>query len=116
MEELIARVLATQTAVKLAHWASQNGWEHTFLGEFYDKLSSIDTIAEQYQGAFGLLGPVENIVVSTNSIASHIADEAKWIEANRDRICRGVHALEARVDDLSGEYLHVSYKLANLVS
>lgn len=116
MEELVSRVLATQTAVKLAHWASQNGWEHQFLGDFYDALGAIDTIAEQYQGAFGLLGPVKNIVVSTNSIASHIADEAMWIEANRDRICRGVRALEARVDDLTSEYLHTSYKLANLVS
>ena len=116
MEELVARVLATQTAVKLAHWASQNGWEHQFLGDFYDALGAIDGIAEQYQGAFGLLGRVEITAVSTDSIAAHIADEAMWIEANRDRICRGVRALEARVDDLTSAYLLVSYQLANLVS
>lgn len=116
MEELVARVLATQTAVKLAHWASQNGWEHQFLGDFYDALSMIDGIAEQYQGAFGLLGPVQISAVFTDSIAAHIADEAMWIEANRDRICRGVRALEARVDDLTSAYLHTSYQLANLVS
>lgn len=115
MEELIARVFATRNAVHLAHWKTTSFAEHSALGDFYgDLIDGIDEIIEDYQGAFGLIGPVKIPDISPDSIAVHISDEAKWIEQNRESLSRGVNSIAARIDDFVSKYLRTAYKLFNL--
>lgn len=116
IEELVSRVFATRNLVHLQHWKSQSFAEHSALGDFYETLiDGIDEIIEDAQGAFGLIGDVDCCrPVEMVSIIDHIADEAEWIEANRDAISRGCKALQARIDDFMSEYLRVVYKLSNL--
>jgi len=52
--------------------------------------------------------------VKPDGIAQHVYDEAAWLEANREKICKGCKALEARIDDFVSVYLRTYYKLANL--
>ena len=118
IEELISRVFATRNAAHLAHWSARGVGSyarHMALGDFYEGLlGKIDAIVEMYQGAFGL---VENIPATSalpSKIAEHIAEEAKWIQANRAAVADGVTAIENAIDDLIGHYLTTYYKLANL--
>jgi hypothetical protein len=115
IEELISRVFATRNAVHIAHWKETSGWRHKVLGKFYDSIiSKADTLVEAHMGAYGLINDVKFINVDSKKIADHIADEAKWIDKNRDNIAQGVRAIENLVDDLVDEYLTTHYKLTQL--
>ena len=115
IEELVSRVFGTRNAVHLAHWATKSYAEHMALGSFYDDLiDGVDAIIEAHQGAFGLIGDVKMIEVPRDNIAEHLAGEAKWIEAAREKLSGGSKAIEARIDDFVQTYLTTVYKLANL--
>lgn len=115
IEELAAKVFATRNAAHIAHWASKSYSQHTALGEFYDALiDKIDAIVEVYQGAHGLIGEVNTESVKPRTITEHIAEEAQWIEDNRDDIADGCKAVENLIDDLTSCYLQTYYKLTNL--
>lgn len=115
IEELISRVFATRNAVHVAHWKETSGWRHKVLGKFYEVLiDKTDTLVEAHMGAYGVINDVKSINADYKNIAKHIADEAKWIDANRDKIAQGVRAIENLLDDLVDEYLTTHYKLTNL--
>jgi len=115
IEELISRVFATRNAVHLAHWKETSGWRHRVLGKFYGSLiDKVDTLTEAHMGAYGIIGIVKPLDVSEKDIAKHIAEEAKWIDKNRDNIAQGVRAIENLVDDLVDEYLTTHYKITQL--
>ena len=115
IEELISRVFATRNAVHLAHWAETSGWRHKVLGKFYDSLiDKVDSIVEAHQGAYGLVGDVKSVTVDKDNIADHIAEEAKWIDKNRDNIAGNIRAISNLVDDLVDDYLSTHYKLTKL--
>ena len=115
IEELVSRVFATRNAVHLAHWSEKSGWRHGVLGGFYDSLiDKVDNIVEAHQGAYGLIGDVKQVTVDKDDIAEHIADEAKWIDDNRDKIAGNIRAISNLVDDLVDEYLTTHYKLTKL--
>lgn len=115
IEELVARVFATRNATHLAHWATKSYAEHQALGAFYDALiDGIDAVVEAHQGAFGLIGNVKPTVADKDDIAEHIKDEARWIEANREKLSGGVRAIENLIDSLTDSYLTTYYKLTTL--
>lgn len=115
MEELIARVFATRNAAHLAHLATRSYAQHMALGDFYEGLiEKIDNIAETYQGAFGLIKEVELIEVDKKEITEHLSDEAKWINANREKLSGDICAIENLIDDLVDSYLRTYYKLKKL--
>lgn len=115
IEELVSRVFATRNAVHLAHWAETSGFRHEVLGEFYDSLiDNVDSIVEAHQGAYGLIGDVKQLTVDKTDIAAHIAEEAKWIDSNRDKIAGKIRAISNLVDNLVDGYLSTHYKLTKL--
>lgn len=115
IEELVSRVFATRNAAHLAHWAETSGFRHGVLGDFYDSLiDKVDAIVEAHQGAYGLIGDVKQASVDKDDIAEHIADEAKWIDQNRDKIAGNIRAISNLVDDLVDDYLSTHYKLTKL--
>lgn len=115
IEQLISRVFATRNAVHLAHWAETSGWRHKVLGKFYESLiDKADLLVEAHIGAFGLLDDVKIITVDNNDIAEHIAEEAKWLDQNRDKVAGNIRAISNLVDDLVNEYLATHYKLTKL--
>jgi hypothetical protein len=99
----------------LAHWAETSGYRHTVLGEFYDIIiDKLDNVVEASIGAYGRFGDVKNIAVNSDNIAEHIAEEAKWIDQNRDEISGKIRAISNLVDDLVDEYLTTHFKLTKL--
>ena len=117
IEELVSRVFATRNAAHLAHWAAEgegSDARHRALGDFYDGvIESIDKIVEIYQGAFGLIGKVEQRI-EEGDIIDLIGAEANWIVENRGEIARGLPPIENLLDELAGLYLKTFYKLRNL--
>lgn len=116
IKELAAKVFATRDAAHIAHLASKSYSQHKALGNFYDDLiDKIDAIVEVYQGAHGLIGDISPAdPVKAKSITEHIAEEAQWIEDNREDIAEGCKAVENLIDDLTATYLRTYYKLTNL--
>ena len=115
IEELVSRVFATRNAVHLAHWSETSGFRHKVLGKFYDSLiDQLDSVVEAHQGAYGLIGDVKQSVVDKDDIAEHIAEEAKWIDSNRDKLAGNIRAISNLVDNLVDAYLSTHYKLTKL--
>lgn len=115
IEQLVSRVFATRNAAHLAHWATNSYSEHVALGEFYDGLiDAVDALVEARQGAFGLIGDVDVEPIDKDDIVMHIAQEAKWIEQNADKITGNIRALQNLLDALTDLYLTTHYKLTKL--
>jgi DNA-binding ferritin-like protein len=118
IEQLVARVFATRNAAHLVHWKVHGPGsyaQHMALDAFYTELIGlIDKYVEMHQGAFGLMKGVSPATVPTANLTEHIAEEAKWIEDNRERLSQDVCALENALDEIVGLYLTTYYKLKNL--
>ncbi len=115
MEELVARVLGTGVAVKLAHWGEDSYASHVAFGEFYDGLDDkLDAIVEVYQGAHDKIGRVAVKQVKPDDMIEHLGDEASWIESNAEKIADKCRAVENLLDDLAAHYWRAYYKLCNL--
>lgn len=115
IQELVEKVFATRDAVHSGHWKTKSYSEHVALGDLYDGIvDKIDGIVEMYQGAFGLIDPVESKPVVGKDIVRHLTDEAKWINDNREAISGDICAIENALDDLAGLYYRTLYKLKNL--
>lgn len=119
IKELVARVFCSRNEAHLNHWATKSYAQHMALESFYDSvLDPLDELVEDYQAAFGLLGKKleedEKNEESGKDILSRLKDDVKWINKNRNKICKDVSALENILDSISGIYLRTIYKLENL--
>lgn len=120
IEMLAARVFATRNAAHIAHWAAKGPGSHArhvALGEFYEALiDKIDAIVECHMGSTqSLLAVIPDVPrVRSDAIAEHIAAEAKWIAASRDKIANGNPSVANLLDDLHGLYVTTAYKLTFL--
>lgn len=115
INDLVAHVFAIRNAAHLAHWATNSYAQHVALDDFYNSvIDKVDTIVEAYQGYFGLIGKVEQIVFDVNDIATKIADEAQTIVSSRAEISNGNAAIENLIDELTEVYFKTFYKLCNL--
>lgn len=120
IEQLVSKVFYTRNAAHLEHWKTKGTGSfarHMALGTFYDALiDNIDSIVEAYQGYFDLIAAVQPVPGPTlpKDIVEHISDECEWIDENREKIAKNVAAIENLIDNLSGAYMSVLYKLRNL--
>lgn len=115
IKELVKKVTATRDAAHKGHWKTKSYSEHVALGELYDgTVTKIDAIVEMYQGAFGLIGDIDDKPIVGKDMIRHLTDEAKWINDNREAISGDWCAIENALDDLAGLYLTTLYKLKNL--
>jgi hypothetical protein len=114
--ELISKAFTTRNLLHFAHWNTKSFASHMALGDLYDQIiEDIDEIVETYQGKFGL---IEDLYCEAaklpKDIASHVKEEAKWVEDNRMFISKGDTSIENLIDTLLGHYNRTVYKLENL--
>jgi hypothetical protein len=115
IEELISRVFATRNAAHIAHWSETSGFRHEVLGDFYSSIiKKTDKLVEAHMGAYGLIPDVKMSDAKSENIAKHIAEEAAWIDQNRDKIAGKARAISNLIDDLVDLYLTTHYKLTKL--
>ena len=82
------------------------------MGNYYeDVIDALDSYVEAYQGAFGI---VKKVAGEADDITQMIRDEIVWIDKNREKIAKGVPALENILDEIVGLHMKTLYKLENL--
>lgn len=114
IEQLIARVFYARNVAHFTHWRTKSFAQHEALGGFYDDvIDALDTLVEAYQGAFGLIGSIPSYGKSNDCLAC-LKEDAKWIEFNHEKICKGNRAVANLVDGVTEVYLKAIYKLENL--
>lgn len=112
IEKLIERMFAARNAAHIQHWKTNSYSQHKALGHYYeDVVEGLDTFVEAYQGAFGLVGNVEGEVAD---IVKAINDDLIFLAENRQKLAKGVKALENILDDLTAMHMQTLYKLENL--
>jgi DNA-binding ferritin-like protein len=118
IEQLIARVFHTRNVAHWSHWRSTGEGsyaKHQALGDFYDGIiDALDPLVEAYQGAYDLVGSIPQPDSKGKDILALLEDDAAWIEANHEKICKGNRAIANLIDTLTGAYLSAIYKLRNL--
>jgi|TARA_R110000822_G_scaffold100989_1_gene226972 uncharacterized protein Yka (UPF0111/DUF47 family) len=112
IEELIERLFHARNAAHIAHWKTKSYAEHKALGHYYeDVIAQLDNLIEAYQGTFGIIGKVDE---QEKDISKIIHDDIIWLNENRNKVAKGVSALENIVDELTATHMKTLYKLENL--
>ena len=112
IEKLIERLFHARNAAHIAHWKTKSYAEHKALGHYYENvIEQLDSLIEAYQGTFGIIGAVEG---QEKSISTTIHDDIIWLNENRNKLGKGVPALENIVDELTATHMKTLYKLENL--
>lgn len=120
IEELRARVFAARDFAHIKHHSTLSYAQHVALSDFYaGVVDRIDNVVEVYQGAFGLISETVPEVDDADEgvpadIVGYLKDEARWIQAARNGIARGITPIENLIDELMAVYLLTIYKLENL--
>lgn len=114
--ELVQRVYTDRVLSHLGHWATDSYAVHMALEGFYnDVIDPLDDLVEDYQAAFGKIDKVTFKKFETEGdCLPCLKETVKWINKNHSGICKNVSALENILDEISGVYLKVIYKLENL--
>lgn len=119
LEELIARVFYARNVAHFEHWRAHGvgGYaRHKALGKFYEGvIEALDSLVEVYQGAFDLIDTVPAPKTKAEDILMLLVEDAEWIEANHEEICKGNRAVANLIDAVTGVYLTTIYKLRNLM-
>jgi hypothetical protein len=118
IEELISRVFYARNLAHFEHWRAKGDGsyaKHIALGEFYDGvIDTIDPLVEAYQGAFDLIKAIPVPEQTMSDSLKCLEADAKWIEENHEKICKGNRAVGNRIDNVTGVYLDAIYKLRYL--
>ena len=118
IEELISRVFYARNLAHCEHWRAKGEGsfaKHMALGEFYDGvIDTIDPLVEAYQGAFDLIKAIPVPEQTMGDSLKCLEADAKWIEANHEKISKGNRAVGNLIDTLTAVYLSAIYKLRNL--
>ena len=112
VEKLIEKMFHARDASHIEHWKTNSYARHKALGHYYeDVVDLLDKYIEAYQGTFGLIGDVKE---QEKDVAKIIHDDIIWLNENRNKIAKGVPALENIIDELTGMHMKTLYKLENL--
>ena len=112
IEQLIERMFKSRNASHIEHWKTDSYSKHQALGSFYDEIiEALDNYVEAHQGTFGIIG---NVSGEEKDVAKIIHDDIIWLNENRDKIAKGVPALENILDELTSVHMKTLYKLENL--
>ena len=112
IEDLIERIFHARNAAHIAHWKTKSYAEHKALGHYYeDVIEKLDDLIEAYQGTFGIIKKVDE---QEKNISKIIHDDIIWLNENRNKVAKGVSALENIVDGITATHMKTLYKLKNL--
>lgn len=115
LNELIAKIFADRDSAQLAHWDTTNGEFHRALGEFYvSVIELVDRLVECSIAAFGKIGAVKTEDRNAEDLADRLSNTVIWLCENKEKIDKGIPALDNILAELCELYLHTVYKLRNL--
>jgi len=113
MGELVMRCFHARTAAHVLHLQTRSYATHKALNEFYDEIIPLaDTLAEVYQGDYGLIESFPAKYVHSSDGLSLMLDLGNWIEKNRSQCCDEDDTyLQNIIDEIVALVRQTSYKL-----
>ena len=111
--ELIIKLLHARTNAHLLHLGTTSFAKHKALNDFYDEIVDlVDTLAEAYQGDYGLITNYPPRYTHVDDGIELMADLSAWIEKNRHSLWDGDDSyLENIVDEIVTCIRQTQYKL-----
>jgi len=116
VEELISHLFAARDTVHLMHLRTKSFSQHVALNDLYDALlESADSIAEIYQGKYGIMKiPNPQFNDTEYEPVEFVTELADWAEASRASIAPEDTNLLNEWDTLISAIFRAKYKLVNL--
>ena len=109
--DLIGHLFLARDVAHSVHLNTRSYAKHKALGKFYPAVVDLaDTLAEAYQGRYGLIGPITlHSAEKTNNIVDFLEDSLKKIKKEREEY--DDTAIQNIIDEIEGLYLSTLYKL-----
>jgi hypothetical protein len=113
--EFIRMCLETRTAAHMLHLQAKSFAVHEALGGFYAGLSDlIDTLAETYQGQYGVIERYpEKVPPKIDDPVKLVTAFIKWVAENRNDCATDSH-IQNIIDEIVALANRTRYKLVNL--
>ena len=111
--ELIIKLLHARTNAHILHLGTTSFAKHKALKGFYDEIVDlVDTLAEAYQGDYGLIKDYPPRYTHHDDALELMAELVDWIEAHRRSLWDGDDSyLENIVDEIVTCIRQTQYKL-----
>ena len=117
MENLIAQLFAARDLAHRLHLSTRSFAQHLALNDLYEGLlEGADTIAELYQGKYGIMRipAMTAVMFQQQDAQTFIRDLAGWAEASRAVFNPGDTNLLNEWDTVLSVIYRAKYKLENL--
>jgi RNA binding exosome subunit len=110
-EDLIGHLFLARDVTHSVHLNTRSFAKHKALGKFYPAVIDLaDTLAEAYQGRYGLIGPITlHSAEKTNNVVEFLEDSLKKVEKEREEY--DDTAIQNIIDEIVALYLSTLYKL-----
>ncbi len=111
--ELIIRLFHARTTAHILHLQSKSYSQHKALEGFYEDVVPLaDTLAETYQGSYGLIENYPPKYVPHSDGLTMLSDLGEWIEKNRYECCEAEDThLQNIIDEVVSLIRQTTYKL-----
>lgn len=110
--EFIGKLFSCRDVIHLAHLRTQSYAQHIALNNYYDSLLDlIDTLAESYQGIYGLL-TISIPEIKSEDPLTYITQVYKWIDSSRSIFKESF--IQNIIDEIQLLNAQTLYKLKNL--
>jgi RNA binding exosome subunit len=110
--DLIGHLFLARDVTHSVHLNTRSYAKHKALGKFYPAVIDLaDTLAEAYQGRYGLIGPITlHSAKKTNNVVEFLEDSLEEVRKERKEYSEDT-ALQNIIDEIEGLYLSTLYKL-----
>ena len=112
--DFIGSLFLARDVAHSVHLNTRSFSKHMALNTFYNEIVELaDSLAEQYQGEYGLIGPISLMTAKkTTNIIEFLEDSMTEIEDCRYECCDKTDTpLQNIIDEIVGQYLSTLYKL-----
>jgi RNA binding exosome subunit len=109
--DLIGHLFLARDVTHSVHLNTRSFAKHKALGKFYPAVIDLaDTLAEAYQGRYGLIGPITlHSAEKTNNVVEFLEDSMKKVKKEREEY--DDTAIQNIIDEIIALYLSTLYKL-----
>jgi hypothetical protein len=113
-KDFFGKLFLARDVAHSAHWNTRSFSKHMALDAFYKEIVELtDTLAEHYQGRYGLIGPINlQGVKEPGNITDFLAAQMAELEKERYELCeKSDTPLQNLIDEIVELYLETLYKL-----
>lgn len=114
MADFIGELFLARDVAHSAHLNTRSYAKHMALGAFYEGIVDLaDALAEEYQGRYGLIGPITlQSVKKPGNVVVFLEDQLATLDEARYKVCKKEDSsLQNQIDTIVSLYASTLYKL-----